>query len=257
MYHQFSVIETVKTSWRVLKKNFITLVVYSAISLFVYGGSKMISLFLIIDDSYNGKIIFGLAQMVVQSYLTLSFYRLILTLMDKEYYEFEFKEILPTFSMTLTLFVIGLMITVLILIIMILNFFTSANPFVSVVFQYAVVLSLLYLLVRSIFCLCFIVDDNSKPLESLKQSFEITRDNFFNALFIVLIIAGIMLLSLLFVSAIAGFFISPDSNVWITQLPFYVWFIFVFPSVQVLIMVTYRKLVYSHLDVDDDLSETL
>jgi hypothetical protein len=33
---------------------------------------------------------------------------------------------------------------------------------------------------------------------------------------------------------------------------YYCWVLLAFPAVQVLIMVTYRKLVYSHKDVDDN-----
>jgi hypothetical protein len=50
---------------------------------------------------------------------------------------------------------------------------------------------------------------------------------------------------------------NPDHS-YIFILAFFCWFLLTFPFIQVIIMVTYRKLVYSHLDVDDDdITETV
>jgi len=117
---------------------------------------------------------------------------------------------------------------------------------------------ILFLLIRSIFCVCFIVDDDSNPFESLKQSFEITKGNFFNTLLIGIIIIAIMIATLLPIISILSLFHRNKDNIdFLFKISFYIWFVIAFPIVQVIIMVTYRKLIYSHLDVDDDLTETL
>jgi membrane-anchored glycerophosphoryl diester phosphodiesterase (GDPDase) len=258
MYHPFSVAETVKTSWTVLKKNFITLVVYTIISLVVYLILKFISAVLLLDDDDKNDIIFNFIQLIVQSYLTLGFYRLILTLMDREYYEFDFKEILPSFRMILNFILVIVLLCGLISIYFLAGLYFRRYSNIMLGLEIVELIITAYLLIRSIFCVCFIVDDNSKTIESLKQSFELTRDNFFNALLIVLIMLGIMIITLLPIVFIVSFFVSgDDDNTFIRNLASFVWFIISFPTVQVLIMVAYRKLVYSHLDVDDDLSETL
>src|SRR5476651_2106182 len=99
MVHPFSIVETLKVSWKVLKKNFVTLFIYCIITLVVYGFLKFLPIVLLISDSKLSQLILALIQLMIQSYLTLSFYKLILTLMDKEYYEFEFKQIWPSFKM--------------------------------------------------------------------------------------------------------------------------------------------------------------
>ena len=68
-----------------------------------------------------------------------------------------------------------------------------------------------------------------------------------------LIIIGVLIAGIFVIHAIEDIFgIDEDNDVYLSNLLFYIWVIFAFPIVQVLIMVTYRKLVYSHQDVDDD-----
>jgi hypothetical protein len=257
MHHPFSVLDTIKVSWNVLKKNFTTLAVYSIISLFIYGVVDFITKFIFISESIINDLIFVFIQMLVQSYLALSFYKLILTLMDKEYYEFEFKEIWPSFGMAFRFIIIGLCYTVLIGTFLFINIQLQPYPLTLDVIKFFEALIIIYLLIRSIFCVCFIVDDDSQSFEALNQSFEITKDNFFNTLGIVIIILGVLIITLIPIVTIVGFFRNEaeDGGV-IFKLAFYLWFVIAFPTVQVLIMVTYRKLVYSHQDVDDDIAET-
>ena len=261
MYHQFSVAETVKTAWNVLKKNFIPLVVYSAISLFINELVDFFNAFIFIGDDKWSLVVTTLIQMLIQSYLALSFYKLILTLIDKEYYEFDFKEIIPSFRMTFNFILIafsyGILIAVLLFINLLIERYIAEFDAILLVFRILELGLILFLLLRSIFCVCFIVDDDSTPYESLKQSFGITQDNFFKTLLMLLIIIAFMIAALIpifIIIVISG--ADESKSEYIQKLMFYCWFIFTFPAVQVLIMVTYRKLVYSHLDVDDDIAET-
>jgi len=262
MYHAFSIAETIKTAWNVLKKNFIPLVVYSAMSLFINGLVDFFNAFIFVGDDRVSQFSTIIIQMIIQAYLALSFYKLILTLMDREYYEFEFRDIVPSFKMAFNFIVIAFAYAVLISVLLFVNVlierYIAYNETILATFRIAECCFVLYLLLRSIFCICFIVDDDSLPIESLKQSFEITKDNFFKTLGIFFIIIGILiaaLIPILIVILLSG--INQDTGEYIWRLAFYCWFILTFPFVQVIIMVTYRKLVYSHLDVDDDISETI
>lgn len=258
MYHPFSVAETIKTAWNVLKRNFIPLIVYSVISLFIYEFLEFIKAFILLDDDILAKFVFIFIQLIVQCYIGLSFYKLILTLMDREYYEFEFKDILPSFKMTLNFVIIGLL-TGLVVAVFVFFYVLALRAFKDYdhVFEVIELILILYISLRSIFCICFIVDDDSSPIESLKQSFEITKDNFFKTLGIFVIIICILALVLIPVIVVLNFSgLDEDKDGFVFRLAFYCWFILTFPFIQVIIMVTYRKLVYSHLDVDDDIAET-
>jgi len=261
MYHPFSIAETIKTAWNILKKNFIPLVVYSAISLFINEIVDFFNAFIFVGDDRLSQFIVILIQMLIQSYLALSFYKLILTLMDKEYYEFEFKDIIPTFKMTFNFILIAIAYGILIAILLFINVFIEHNiaeyDTILAIFRVVESCLILYLLLRSIFCVCFIVDDDSNPIESLKQSFEATKDNFFKTLAMFFIVIGFMIAVLIPIFVIVQLLgVDEENGGYIIKLMFYCWFILTFPAVQVLIMVTYRKLVYSHLDVDDDIAET-
>jgi membrane-anchored glycerophosphoryl diester phosphodiesterase (GDPDase) len=257
MYHPFSVAETIKTAWNILKKNFVPLVVYSAISLFVNEFLEFLKTFIFFSDDMLTQFIFLMLQMIVQCFIGLSFYKLILTLMDKEYYEFEFKDILPSFKMTLNFVIIGFLTGILVAILVFFYVLGKRTIGFDSLIETIELLLVLYISLRSIFCICFIVDDDSSPIESLRQSFEITKDNFFKTLgvfaFIIFIMAIVLIPVIAFISLL-GFDENKEGLVF--RLAFYFWFVIVFPFTQVIIMVTYRKLVYSHQDVDDDLSET-
>ncbi|WP_345948325.1 MULTISPECIES: hypothetical protein [unclassified Mucilaginibacter] len=257
MYHPFSIADTIRTAWNVIKKNYITLIVYSMISLIFYEIIKFLTGFVVIYDNEYKQVAFVFFMMLVQSYLVLSFYKLILTLMDREYYEFEFRDILPSFRMALSFVTIGVLYTILIGTIIFLNLQLDIAPTVRNVVDKLEIIAVGYLLVRSIYCLCFIVDEDSGPIESLKQSFYITWNNFFKLLGLILIVVGFIALLLIIINLIITFLFDVDSSSYIFKIASICWFAVSFPLVQVMIMVSYRKLVYSHKDVDDDVSETL
>jgi hypothetical protein len=100
----------------------------------------------------------------------------------------------------------------------------------------------LYLILRIMFFNTFIVDDRSGPIESLKQSFWLTKGYLFKIVAILAII-----LFLIALPAVLSIYYPLISLA----------IIFTYPFVNIILAVTYRKLVYSHLDVDDDISETI
>ena len=257
MYHPFSIAETIKTAWDVIKKNYISLIVYSVISLIFYEVISFFTGFIVVYDNQYSQVAFVFFMMLVQSYLVLSFYKLILTLMDREYYEFEFRDILPSLKMALSFVSIGVLYTFLIGTIIFLNLRVNSYPMLSTILDKLEILGVGYLLIRSIFCLCFIVDEDSGPIESLKQSFYITWNNFFKVVGLILIVVGFIALLLIIINLIITLLFDVDSSSYVAKIAAICWFAISFPLVQVMIMVSYRKLVYSHKDIDDDVSEAL
>ncbi|MFD1255767.1 hypothetical protein ACFQ3S_03080 [Mucilaginibacter terrae] len=257
MYHPFSIAETIKTAWNVIKKNYISLIVYSMISLIFYEIISFFTGFIVVYDNQYSQVAFVFFMMLVQSYLVLSFYKLILTLMDREYYEFEFRDILPSLKMALSFVTVGILYTVVIGTIIFLNLKLVNYPLLQQIMDKLEILGIGYLLIRSVFCLCFIVDEDSGPIESLKQSFYITWNNFFKVLGLILIVVGFIALLLIIINLFITLLFDVDSNSYIAKIAAICWFAISFPTVQVMIMATYRKLVYSHKDLDDDVSETL
>jgi hypothetical protein len=85
------------------------------------------------------------------------------------------------------------------------------------------------------------VDDQSLPFESLKQSFRLTK-GFLLKMLIVLSIILLLVAVPVEISAYYGF-VS-------------ILLAFTYPFASIILAVGYRKLVYSHQDVDDDLAET-
>jgi hypothetical protein len=115
-------------------------------------------------------------------------------------------------------------------------------PNLQFLIKTVLVIAALYLFLRIMFFNTFIVDDKSGPLESLRQSFRLTYGYFFK----VLLILCIILLFIALPAIISEYF--PLTSLII---------ILTYPFVNIILAVTYRKLVYSHLDVEDDVAETL
>jgi hypothetical protein len=242
MYHRFSVADTIRTAWYIFKRNFITIIVYSVVSfilLFLLG--LMVEL-LVSPEAFTGKMFVSFILIFTQAYTTLGLYKLIFTLIDSEYYEFEFKQVLPGFKMIISYlavaFILAFIITNFAILVEYLENFQMADDIVKTV---GVIIAL-YLFLRIMFFNTFIVDDHSGPIESLKQSFRLTRGYILK----VLVILAIILLLIGFPAKAAQYY--PLISIAI---------VFTYPFVNIILAVTYRKLIYSHLDVDDDLTETL
>lgn len=232
MYHPFSIRETFKSSWNILKENFSVIIVYSVVSFIVI----MLLAFLIWYFSDYAWIAGGgvFLLLIIISYNFLGFIKLILRLMDKEYYEFDFSDIIPKVRMVASYLL--LLIIVSTLTVLITNAVQALNAGITqdvlgivtgYFFQF-------FFVFYFPLCTCFIVDDQSGPFESVAQSFNLIRGNFIKylGLFIIIEIL-IFLLSLTIIGTVL-----------------------VIPFVNILLTVTYRKLVYSHMDVDDDVAET-
>ncbi len=258
MYHPFTIGGTIRKAWDVIKKNYIVLIVFTMVT---FGCNVAITEITENMTSDNIAVFFAVRVliMLLEAYLTLGFYKLLLTLIDKEYYEFSLKDILPSFKMCLNAVAIGIILILLLGLIQLINFRLVIPDIAIVVLLWAERLFAVYLSIRLIFCLCFIVDDNSGPFESLMQSFKITKGYFLKLFILVLIALVFVALILLIINAIVTAFVKEDSNTefYLIEFGSLLWFAIVFPTIQVMIITTYRKLVYSHQDVDDDIAESL
>jgi uncharacterized membrane protein len=233
MYHPFSVTETLRISWSVLKKNFSTIAVFSLLAFLIVVVFGFV-IYNLLTDSILTSI--GVVVLLVGiSFIFLAFIKLVFQLMDKEYYDFEFGDIIPTIKMLLSYLI--LLVIVSSLAVFMTNLIKRLDEgivqnllgiFVGVFFQF-------FFLFYFPICTCFIVDDESGPFESVSQSFQLIKGNFLKYFLLFIIIEAMVFLGSVTVIGM----------------------LFVIPFVNIILVVAYRKLVYSHLDVDDDLTETL
>jgi len=233
MYHPFSITQTLSIAWHILKKNFAAIAVYTLLAFVVIVGTSILLKFILIDVFMEaaGIILF----LVCISFIFLGFVKLIFQLIDREYYDFDFKDILPNFKMLLSYIVLlGLISTLGVFVPKAIKTLDDGilKYLLGIFFGFFIeTFCLFYFPI----CTCFIIDDNSGPFESVIQSFQLISGNFFKYFLLFVIIEGMVFLGAITVIGM----------------------IFVVPFVNILLVVAYRKLVYSRLDVDDDVTETM
>ncbi len=233
MYHPFSITQTLSIAWHILKKNFASIAVYTLLAFVVVLGTSFVIKFILIDVFLETLAI--IIFLLCVSFIFLGFIKLIFQLIDKEYYEFDFTDIVPSIKMLLSYIVLlGLISTLGVFVPKGIKSLDEGllQQFLGILFGFFIeTFCLFYFPI----CACFIVDENAGPFESIVQSFQLIRGNFLKY-FLLFIIIEIMI----FVGAITV-----------------IGMIFVVPFVNIILVVAYRKLVYSHLDVDDDITETV
>lgn len=234
MFHPFSVTETLNIAWLILRKNIATIAVYALLAVILIIGS-----FFIIDIFIDYNIIIaticGFALLIGVSFIFLGFIKLVFQLIDKEYYDFEFKDIVPKLRMLLSYII--LLVIVSTLAVLMENAVKKLEEgflqnilgiLVGIFFEF-------FFLFYFPICTCFVVDDECGPYESVVQSYKLIKGNFFKYFLLFIIIEAMVFIGSITVIGI----------------------VFVVPFVNILLVVAYRKLVYSHLDVDDDITETV
>lgn len=246
MYHPFSVPETISTSWSIFKKNFVTIMVYSTIAVFVIFLVSSFYAFTDPQENFAGAFVVAIIIMLIQGYTTLGLYKLIFTLIDSEYYEFAFSQIVPKMRMVLSYLSISVMFAILVTAfkMFLLDGALANYPLLTNILETVELIVILYFALRCMFCICFIVDDDSGPIESLQQSFYVTKNNILK----ILLLLAITLLLIALPIVIANIFKLSIFGIGL---------ILTYPFVNIILIVAYRKLVFSHLDVDDDVSETI
>ncbi|WP_428329562.1 hypothetical protein [Mucilaginibacter sp.] len=233
MFHPFSITETISIAWHILKRNIATIAVYSLIAFVIVIGAGFV-----IYDLLNDEILtsIGIVLLLVGiSFIFLGFIKLIFQLIDKEFYDFGFNDIVPKVKMLMS-YLILLVIVSTLAVIMTNGIKLLGDGIVQSILGICIFLFIqFFFLFYFPICACFIVDDQSGPFESVVQSFSLIKGNFVKYFLLFLLIEGMVLVGS------------------ITRIGM----IFVVPFVNILLVVAYRKLVYSHLDVDDDITETL
>ncbi|HWZ36259.1 MAG TPA: hypothetical protein VNW51_08880, partial [Mucilaginibacter sp.] len=228
MYHPFSVAETTKSAWTIFKKNFVTIIVYSLISVLLLSILGVIIEYVFSTESFAGTTAVTFLTIFVQAYTTLGLYKLIFTVIDSEYYEFEFNQVLPAFksivSYLIVVFFIAFVVTTFHFAMKELDAYENLQALIEDIFA----LLALYIALRMMFFITFVVDDQSGAFESIKQSFDLTRGYFFKVLTMLIII-----LVLIALPAILSRYYPIIS----------VAMIFTYPFVNIILAVTYRKLV--------------
>jgi len=241
MYHPFSVLDILKTSWYLFKRNFITIIVFSVISFILLSLLGLMVEMLIAPEAFASTMLVSFILILTQAYTTLGLYKLIFTLIDSEYYEFEFKQVIPGFKMIISYLAVAFILAFIITNFAVLVDYLEKYEVIDNVIKTIGVIAALYFFLRIMFFNTFIVDDHSGPIESMKQSFRLTK----GYLLKVLVILGIILLFIGVPAKISQYY--PLVSIMI---------MFTYPFVNIILAVTYRKLVYSHQDVDDSLNET-
>jgi len=232
MYHPFSVPDTLKTAWYLLRKNFSVISIYSIIG-FVTIGIMGFAFYFILDNDIEASIAIVVLLFVV-SFIFLGFIKLIFQLIDREYYDFDFGDIVPRLKMMYSYLLLLIIVSTLSV------FITHAIESLEKGFTQSVLGIVVWAFFQFFFlfyfpiCACFIVDDSSGPFESVIQSLKLIRGNFIKYFLLFLLIEAMVFLG---TATVIGM-------------------VFVIPFVNIILVVAYRKLVYSHQDVDDDLAET-
>ncbi|MFI5163204.1 MAG: hypothetical protein ACHQHN_18135 [Sphingobacteriales bacterium] len=214
---------------------------FSIISYVVLAALELAIGFLISPDEFSGRMAIGFLIILIQAYTTLGLYKLIFTLIDSEYYEFAFKQVLPSFKMLLSYLVVGFVMAFVIANFAILLNYTEKYPIAYDITKGIGFAVALYLFLRVMFFITFIVDDQSRPFESMKQSFRLTK-GFLLKMLIILFLILLLVAGPAKISEYYGF-----ASILLA---------FTYPLASIVLSVAYRKLVYSHQDVDDDLAET-
>ncbi|MGY4536209.1 hypothetical protein ACVW0P_000616 [Mucilaginibacter sp. UYNi724] len=241
MYHPFSVADTVKAAWDIFRKNFVTIIVYSVISFFLLGVLGLVISLIYSPGDFWGTMIVTFILIWLQAYTTLGLYKLIFTVIDSEYYEFEFIQVIPKAKMVWSYLAVVFMFAFVVTNVGIVVDYLEESPTIQLIVELVAGVLGLYLALRIMFFNTFVVDDASGPIESIKQSFELTRGYILK----VVLILGIIILLIALPAKLSQYYPLISLTI-----------LFTYPFVNIVLAVTYRKLIYSHQDVDDDIAET-
>lgn len=238
MDRDFSVIEVLETAWDITKKNFIVIVGYSIMAFVSLLVVQVVSTFLIASSNVFINFLTLFLVLIVNSIATLGFYKLAFHLIDYEDEEIHFSSVIPSWQnissfISLTL-LLGFIVATFNLIYLKLDGLDSFHEFVEYIKNSPALLEvlaavglilLLLITMRFMFFPCFIVDDNSSSFESLRQSRQLTENNLTKIITVLLVVVGFIIL---------GF------------LAFGVGIIVTYPFTNIVLVVTYRKLVNAY-----------
>ncbi len=245
MEQSFSVFDILETSWDITRKNFLVIMGYSVVAFVTLAIVQFASMYLMGMNNALITVVAYFVILIINSFATLGFYKLTFLLIDSEEEEdFSFSSIVPSWKnifsfMSLTI-LLGLIVATFSLIYEQLLKIGSFEDFVELVKAnpvylefFAVIAFILLMLatLRFMFFPCFIVDDDSLAFESLRQSKTLTQDNLLKILAVLAMVIGFIAL---------GF------------LAFGVGIVITYPFVNVILVVTYRRLVNAYITAHPD-----
>jgi uncharacterized membrane protein len=238
MDKSFSVIDVLETSWDITRKNILVILGYSLAAFAILALVQFSSFFIMTIQNELVNIIGLFAILIANSIATLGFYKLTFNLIDNEEEKFTWNTFMPTWRnissfMSLTL-LLGLIVATLTLVYGKLTTITFFNTILEVIksnptyLGIAAVLAfslLMMIAMRFMFFPCFIVDDDSSSFESLRQSKTLTQDNLLKIIAVFAIVIGFIALG----------FLALGVGIIVT-----------YPFTNVILVVTYRKLVNNY-----------
>lgn len=233
MYHPFSIAETLSIAWHILKKNIATISVYALAALVLFVVLGFIVNY-ILDDAIVDFVILVITMIII-SFVFLGFIKLIFQLIDREYYDFDLKDIMPKIKMLYSYIILLVIVSTIAVFVRNGIKHLDESLFQSLLGIFSGLLIEVFFLFYFPICACFIVDEDSGPFESVIQSYKLIKGNFLKYSVLFLVIEAMVFLGSITVIGI----------------------IFVIPFVNIILVVAYRKLVYSYKDVDDDITETV
>lgn len=238
--------EVLTTALFILLKNFAIIIIYSLLSALVLLVIGTFSEFTNINREVLIPILIFFAIMLIQAYTTLGLYKLIFTLIDSEYYEFGFSQIVPGIKMIFTYVVLSILSAVVIAgyNVFVLGLLLKDHEIIQEIFKIIELTAMLYLALRYMFCIAYIVDDSSGVIESLRQSFHLTKSNIFK---IILILCAFFIIIAIPLIGIV--------NYGIKLLVLLV--IVIYPYINIVLAVVYRKLIHDSKGIDDITTETI
>ncbi len=240
------IFEALLTSWTILRKNFGVIIIYSVLSGIIFFILALLTGLINLDKEYITPLILFFSILFIQTYTTLGLYKLLFTLIDSEYYEFELKQMIPDIGMVVSFITLSLISAFVIpgYNIFILGRLLKHHETIREIFKISELVIMIYLLLRYMFCISFIVDDSSGPLESLRQSFHLTKSNIFKI--ILLLAFFIIIIAVPIYSVLYLHFVLPGLTI-----------IIIYPYINIVLVVMYRKLVHDANGVDDIIVETI
>lgn len=238
MDKSFSVIDVLETSWDITRKNILVILGYSLAAFAILALVQFSSFFIMTIQNELVNMIGLFAILIANSIATLGFYKLTFNLIDNEEEKFTWNTFMPTWRnissfMSLTL-LLGLIVATLTLVYGKLTTITFFNTILEVIksnptyLGIAAVLAfslLMMIAMRFMFFPCFIVDDDSSSFESLRQSKTLTQDNLLKIIAVFAIVIGFIALG----------FLALGVGIIVT-----------YPFTNVILVVTYRKLVNNY-----------
>ncbi len=227
MESAFSIADVLTTAWNITKRNFVVILGYSIVAFIAVFSAQFTLAFLVNQQDVLITYIVLVLVLIINSMATLGFYKLTFQLIDNEEEEFTLQSVIPSWRMVLSFISISLLLGFLVATFnLLISNFSDMQTLIMVV-KIIAVIALFYLILRSIFFPCFIVDDESSSFQSIRQSFQLTRDNLLRIMSVFMLVIALIVIGILALG---------------------IGVIVTFPFTNIVLVVTYRKLVNNYSD---------